>query len=192
MGFFDDLPPPPVAPSPPERPRPAWAMPEDAIGVAVPLDIALAFGDGVAVGVTALTAFANGFEVTVSAVARVDDRRGRVLRDGFRRAYPPDEPPGPEFLRFGLRYADGGVATNLTFPGALDAEPAGPLLIHHSGTGTQRRQTVTYWAWPLPPPGPLTVVFSWPARGIDEFRTEIDAGAVRAAADRAVVVWRDA
>jgi hypothetical protein len=44
---------------------------------------------------------------------------------------------------------------------------------------------------PLPPPGLLAFICSWPGRGIRTSRMEVDGGAVRAAADAAVTLWPD-
>ncbi|MDP9795611.1 hypothetical protein J2S43_004123 [Catenuloplanes nepalensis] len=193
MGFFDGLPPPPDAPDPVEPPRPAWMKPDGTLGVPVPLEFVLAYGTDVAVCVSEMVAYPNGIEFTVSGVLRAGDQRRRILHPAFQSHFPPGEAPGPDFLRVGVLFADGRIATNLTFggPSRPGDEPAGPLMMRHSGHGDVRRADMTFWLWPLPPEGPLTVVFSWPAQGIDEFRAEMDGALIRAAADRAVVVWSD-
>jgi hypothetical protein len=45
--------------------------------------------------------------------------------------------------------------------------------------------------WGLPPPGPLAFVCQWPARGIPESRSEIDARLVLEAAVRVTSLWPD-
>jgi len=45
--------------------------------------------------------------------------------------------------------------------------------------------------WPLPPPGRLALVCEWPAAGIPLTRTDIDAGAIHEAAQRAQVIFED-
>ncbi len=52
-----------------------------------------------------------------------------------------------------------------------------------------RRARRPAWAHPLPPDGPVTLVVSWPAQGIEEARAELDGAAIRAAAQRAVTLW---
>jgi hypothetical protein len=73
-----------------------------------------------------------------------------------------------EFLRLGVQFADGSVATH------LDRSPF-------------RRPD----AWPLPPPGPVGFICQWPAQGIAESRVEIDARLILAAAARAVDLWTE-
>ena len=48
-----------------------------------------------------------------------------------------------------------------------------------------------YRVRPLPPPGPLAFICVWPGRGIRTSRMEVDGGAIRAAADAAVMLWPD-
>ena len=46
-----------------------------------------------------------------------------------------------------------------------------------------------WWAWPLPPAGPLEFVCEWPPFGIAESRTGIDAQLILDAARRSVRLW---
>jgi hypothetical protein len=48
-----------------------------------------------------------------------------------------------------------------------------------------------FWVHPLPPPGPVTLVVSWPRQGIAEARAELDGAAICQAAQRAVILWPD-
>jgi hypothetical protein len=59
------------------------------------------------------------------------------------------------------------------------------------GGGGRFHRRWEFYLWPLPPKGRLTMVVDWPAEGIPETYTELDAGEIRSAAARAVVVWRD-
>jgi hypothetical protein len=96
-----------------------------------------------------------------------------------------------ELLRFGVQFADGRKATNLDRPSYdPDREPDRPVLIQHGGGGGLAWD-MEHWVWPLPPPGPFTFVCEWPARGIEESGTEIDAGSILEAAGRAVTFWPD-
>jgi hypothetical protein len=45
------------------------------------------------------------------------------------------------------------------------------------------------WLWPLPPPGPLTFVFTWAERGVAETQTHIDARELRDAVGQAEQLW---
>jgi hypothetical protein len=87
------------------------------------------------------------------------------------------DPLPPEFLRFGLQFADGGVASNMARHPFVsgESEPVGPILLPGGGGGGGRHYDTRYWVWPLPPAGPLIFVCQWPALGIEESRAEIDA-----------------
>jgi hypothetical protein len=184
MGFFEQLPPPePAEPEPEQPPRPRWAKPELVLGGTIAEEMILAQGSDAVLAVSGLVAFPNGFCFTVTAVLQRDDRRGRLFQTAFHPEFFDDELPGPEFLRIGVQFADGSAATNLgRFRPLPDTEPAGPLLHQDGGGGGGRRYDMTYWVWPLPPPGPLSVVCEWPAHGIAESRAELDGQLIREAA----------
>jgi hypothetical protein len=98
------------------------------------------------------------------------------------------------YLRFGVGFADGRKATNLDYSRDLDEVPAPdpPTLWLVRWEGYDRLAwEVDVWVYGLPPPGPLSFVVEWPARGIPETRVEFDAGLVLAAAARAVRIWPD-
>ena len=48
---------------------------------------------------------------------------------------------------------------------------------------------MSFWLWPLPPPGPLTWVGEWPDRNIPESSVEVDATVLEAAASEAEQLW---
>jgi hypothetical protein len=64
-------------------------------------------------------------------------------------------------------------------------------LVHAGGGVDGWSFDMDYRVRPLPPPGPLAFICSWPGRGIRTSRMEVDGGAVRAAADAAVTLWPD-
>ncbi|BAL89468.1 hypothetical protein AMIS_42480 [Actinoplanes missouriensis 431] len=178
MSFFDDFPPPPPEPEHEEPPPPPWERPATMLGGGVAEQFLLARGDDAAVGVSGLIAYPNGFGFDLVIALRDEDRQGRVFRRGFEQDY------GPEFLRLGVRFADGRVATNAGWP--PEGEGAGPVLMRQSGGGGSRRYEMNHWVWPLPPPGPLMFVCSWPAHGIAEARVTVAAEPIIAAAGRAI------
>jgi len=101
------------------------------------------------------------------------------------------EPFADALLRFGVEFADGRKVTNLDMypfvPEDLSADQ--PVLVEGGGVGSEggRLGRGAFWdlelvVQPLPPPGPLTFVCAWPARGIPEVRAEIDAGLILGAA----------
>ena len=48
---------------------------------------------------------------------------------------------------------------------------------------------MSFWLWPLPPPGPLTWVGQWPDRNLSESVVEVDATILEAAASEAEQLW---
>ncbi|WP_328850762.1 hypothetical protein OG994_21500 [Micromonospora globbae] len=167
--------------------------PEAVLPARVPQEFLLAHTPDAAVAVTDLLAFPTGFQCTLAAVVR---------RERFGLAFDPtlqrelwrlrEEPLPDEFLRFGVQFPDGRVATNLTqVPFPQVALPAGPVLLPDSGSGSDRRYDMGFWIWPLPPAGPVTFVCQWPIFGIPECRSTVDAQLILDAARRAVQLWPD-
>jgi hypothetical protein len=151
-------------------------------------DLMLIRTERAAVAVTTVCAYPNGFEFTVRVHARGPEK------------FPPDpfgwhgagrEPAEPA-LRLGVMYADGRrTATTAGYPRPSD-DPSGRLVLTPgSGGGSEHSWHSSFWIYPLPPEGPVTLVVSWPEQGIPETRGELDGAAIRAAARRAVVLWPD-
>lgn len=89
----------------------------------------------------------------------------------------------------GMQFADGRAVSNLRIqPPDTPADP-GPIMLNSGASGGTRRHDVTYWVWPLPPPGPLTFVCQWPATGIAESRISLDAQLVLDASTHASQLW---
>jgi len=152
----------------------------DALVLARTDDIVVALGD--------LRAYPNGFQFAVTAFAREPLRDRQAFGSGgFLRHFGPGPVPD-DFLRFGLRFPDGTVLTNLD-PGSPGPDETGPRLLPEGGSGGTRRYEQSYWVWPLPPPGRIDVVCEWPAHGIPETTVELDAGVVLAAAQRAITLF---
>jgi hypothetical protein len=55
--------------------------------------------------------------------------------------------------------------------------------------GGPRLQFSRWWAWPLPPHGPLEFVCEWPPAGITETRAGIDAQLILDAARASIQLW---
>jgi hypothetical protein len=192
VNFFDrhQPPPDPAEELPAQPPRPAWMKPETTVGGVVDAMPVLARRPDAAIAIGGLAAYPNGFSFTLVVVLRREDRRNQLLHHAFHRDY--GEPPAPEFFRLGVRFADGGTATNLGNWPPFGDEPTAPMLSTEGGGGGGRRYDMTYWVWPLPPPGPVTFVCEWPAGGIAESRVEIDGQLILDAAGRAVELWPEA
>lgn len=177
VGFFDDAP--RHDDSLRGRQGRPWEPPPAEFPCAVaaaPLGVART--EKVAVAVIGLWAFKIGFEFWVSA--------------RFHHTQPPvsgDMAP-QESVHIGLQFADGRKAANFS-PGAAaapGAEPDVALLPIGLGGGRCYRSW-SYWVWPLPPPGPVTFVYEWPAAGIGEVRASLDARLILEAAAHSVRLW---
>lgn len=186
MGFFDDAP----EPEPEEHPEedfrsPPWAgPPENEIGGTLPIDRVVVNTGEVAVALVRFTAYTTGLEFSLVA-KRAPDAGPR--RTGRRLGAPLEEDPA-DGLRFGLGFSDGRKVLADSWRGG-ESDP--PILWELGGHGSERSWEQDYWLWPLPPPGELTAVISWPTLGPEERSVALDAGAILAAADRAVVLWPD-
>jgi hypothetical protein len=67
--------------------------------------------------------------------------------------------------------------------------PAGPILRSFMGGGGPRSFFSRWWAWPLPPAGPMEFVCEWPTYGIAETRAGLDAQLILDAARRSIPLW---
>jgi hypothetical protein len=165
------------------------------MGTAVPLNLLLARTSTAAVRVQHLVAFPTGFEFEVVAQFRSAGRpwdpmhgiAGLRGRSGDEYGVLSDE-----HLRIGIQFADGRKATNVGPPMWFVPEGSeGPMLHPGGGGATETMAHTTYWAWPLPPPGPLAFVCEWPKFGIELTRQEIDGEVLVAAAAQAIELWPD-
>ena len=179
MGFFDEVPPP--EPEPPPRPRHPWELPDNEFAGVVPAGpLLLGRADQVAVAITSLAAYSTGFEIFVAARIRPDDR-GPGGRLG----------PGHESFRLGMQWPDGSkvIGDHRRHGPGPDTEPDAPILNPYAFGGGPRQRFSRWWAWPLPPPGPLEFVCEWPALGIPETRVSIEAQLILDAAVHSIRLW---
>jgi hypothetical protein len=180
MGFFDELPAP--EPEPPRRRHHPWNPPEAEFPGRVATDtLLLGRTEQIAVAITAISAYAAGFELFVTA----------RIRPGT----PGDPGAARKSFRFGMQLADG---TKVISPHGLgrgrpdlDSEPAGPVLLPFMGGGGPHSMFSRWWAWPLPPSGPLGVICEWTDFGIPETRADIDAQLILDGARRSIRLWSE-
>ena len=183
MGFFPDL---PAAEPEPHAPHQPWEPPQAEFPGIVPIQtLILGRTDRVAVAVTGMSAFAEGFEIFVTAHIRPPGPAGEA---------DPDPGAARRSFRLGLLLADGSkvIAEHRGRPGHgpdSGAEPHGPALRAYLGGVGPRARFSRWWAWPLPPAGPLEFVCEWLAFGIGETRAVVDAGLILAAAGRSTRLW---
>ena len=183
MGFFDDTP--PAEPEPVRRHHP-WDPPEAEFPGITPMDtLVLARTEEVAVAVTGISAYSSGMEIFLTARIRAGGHPEDHLPGG-----PRDLAASRRSFRLGLQFADGGKAVGR--PGRRpdhDSEPAGPVLFLFAGGGGPHSFVSRWWAWPLPPKGPLDFVCEWSPHRIAESRAALDAQLILDAADRAIRLW---
>ncbi len=91
-------------------------------------------------------------------------------------------------FRFGLQLSDGSkvIGRHGGRRPDHDCEPTGPILWPFLAGGGPRSHFSRWWAWPLPPSGPLECVCEWPTFGIAETRAGIDAQLILDAARRSI------
>jgi hypothetical protein len=181
---------------------PPWVRaPADTLPGVVPLELVLARTEHVAVCVTRLGAYPEGFELDLVTMAGKDRDDldpllfGRPGMRGRRLGGELDAGSGipPEMLRFGIEFADGTKATNTAgrIRGPREEPPPGPVLTPGGGGGGAGNWRQTIWVWPLPPAGRLALVCEWPAAGIALTRHELDAQLILDAASHAQVFFPD-
>jgi hypothetical protein len=163
------------------------------------ISLLLGSSEDLAVGVTTVEAYSTGFSFNLAVRLR-DERGGGFgpgvyeLIAGHRHPYG-DPPTAEQRLLLGLEYADGRTGTNLNRePFPADPRASGltgddeVVLAPSGGGGGGRTFDQGYWVAPLPPPGPLAFVCAWPALGIAETHTTVDAALIIEAATRAGAV----
>jgi hypothetical protein len=96
-----------------------------------------------------------------------------------------------KIIRLELEYSDGRRATNLDrLATNLEDEPPRDIrLIQGGGGGGGCTYKSDYWAWPLPPPGPVKVTVEWGSIDLRPTAVEIDAGLILDAAQKSERPW---
>ncbi|HEX4726009.1 MAG TPA: hypothetical protein VH333_26105 [Pseudonocardiaceae bacterium] len=182
MGFFDDVLPRDDRHTAPERqsvqpahlgPPQGWVLP-----TVLPAVRVLARSDNARIALVGVRCWPEGVSLDLHLMCR--QLVGDMPEWGF---------------RFGVLTSDGRRAAAREFPPGPRPAPApdGSELVLRPifGGGGRFHRRWEFYLWPLPPKGRLTMVADWPAEGIRETYTELDAGEIRSAAARAVVMWRD-
>lgn len=200
MDFFASLSPQEQPPRLVRQRSPVWIRPSsNVLPASIPGDSLLLHRPRVAASIDGLRVYPNALAFNVHVLYR----GGRDLSrrpDGhssspFRTAvFSPGEPADlARALRLGVLYADGRRALahyQLPRP-PRDAEPEPPVMRPLSGHGNEGAWFQDFYIWGLPEEGPITIMYSWLDQDVPESRFEIDGDAVRAAADRIIVLWED-
>jgi hypothetical protein len=150
----------------PRVPRP-WDPPQTEFPGIVPINT-LQFDrtERAAIAITGISAYTSGFELFITA----------LLRPGAP-GFDAETPDGGRLLhkpyQISLQLSDGRTVTGGRPHG--DAEPTEPILRPRGGAGTSHCQHSQWWAWPLPPSGPLQFICQWPTLATGETRVAINA-----------------
>jgi len=192
MSFFESVPEPPLPPAQ-ERGQQAWLPPDGVIPGTAATQLSLIATDEVAVAISGLRAYPNGFEFTIHALGRREDFPwGISPTDSI--SDPRTRQAPEKALRLGVLYADGRrakLASDRPHPLAEDDHKYLTFL-EVGRRGTDRQWTGDFWVHPLPADGPVTFVASWLLYEVAETRAELDSSAIREAAGRATSAWPDA
>jgi hypothetical protein len=186
--------------SPEQEPVPArlrvhhpWNPPEAEIPAIVPIGtLRFEQSEQAAVAVTGLLAYSQGFQITVTRLIRpgvpgVDEDLPSPRDTPAGRRALADRLMDQRYFQLSLQLSDGRTVISDGHPG--DTEPPGPVLRRRGGGGSSHFQQLRWWAWPLPPAGPLEFICQWPTYGITETRVSIDAQLILDAARRSVRPW---
>jgi hypothetical protein len=165
---------------------PIWDRPsEGTIPAVLAVDALMFQNDVIAVAIDRLEVYPNGFMINL--LLRVDPRKVRDVIDLLR-------PMGANrWPRVEVRFADGRTAQ----PGAAvtglakneHGVPLDPFMSTGSGGGAPGGWRAWAWVFPLPPDGPLEILVALEVAGMDESSITIDGTAIRAAGERAKVIW---
>lgn len=165
-----------------------WNRPETEFPGIVPVGI-LQFerSEQAAIAITGISAYTTGFEFAVTGIIRPDAPGwdGGIVPEA-----PSDWRAVDRALEISLQLSDGTKVLHERPRG--DIEPTGPILHSLGGSSTSHRQHSRWWAWPLPPSGPLEFICQWPTFGIGETRVGIDAQLILDAARRSIQLWPNA
>lgn len=140
----------------------------------------------IAVAVTGLLAYSNGFEFFLTRLARPDGP-GSPLRRGRRPPHPGMPRVSYESFKIGVEFAGGGQAfTDRRFEMSYEDEPDRPFLYPGGTISKWHREDSRWWVWPLPPPGRLDFICRL---GEAETRLSIDAQPILDASHRSTQAW---
>jgi hypothetical protein len=187
VSFFEPIPEPePRDPRHVDYRQPEWdERPINERPVSVALNLTLGRTDDVVVYIPDVNVYSTGLTFAVVMMNRRPDEdvyghHGPML----------GHPLSDDDARLGVAFADGRRAVMGDWG---EQAATSPQIVFRSngGGGGGRTWSVNAWLWPIPPQGPVTIVFRWLAEGIAETRVEVDAAPLREAAARAEVLWPD-
>lgn len=198
MSFFPPEPEPNDPDALPQPRRPWWSPPVDEIPVLDPASALLAVTPHVAIALIGISVFTDGVQLRIERRLRRGDlalREWQEMSAAFTEHH--SRGGGDGRLRYGVELAGGErVVDSMPFTPGSDpwAIPDRSSFIRSGGggSGDSHRYSFTdeLWLWPLPPAGPFPLVTQWPAMGIPETWTQLDATPFAEAAQRTIPLWR--
>jgi hypothetical protein len=150
-------------------------------GVVAAGPVVLAVSESAAVGVEAVMAFPDALRFDLVAMLREpiveepDHKTWSSTCPVFHCMWPAYD-PGPGFVRFGVRFADGSRFDNLSHGGGFGS--SGPTY-----------GQAEFWVPEIPGPGPVALFVQWQAVGIPESVTYVDGESIREAVAKSVPLW---
>jgi hypothetical protein len=168
---------------------PMWDRPsEGTVPAVIAIDAIVLQSDVVVVAIDRLEVYPNGFMINL--LMRVDPRK---VGDVMQMLRPLGANRWP---RVAVRFADGrtvgrgpGIGSMPDLAKDENGVPIEPFMSMGNRGGAPEGWRAWTWVFPLPPEGALEVFVALEAAGLDESSITIDGSAVRAAAERAVVIW---
>lgn len=180
MAFFE-----PISAPPPTFDRDLIPLPwEEGLGQTVFSDVGLAEGPDGKLMLRTLIAYPKVITLSVEALLRHPLEQGLGTRGDNCPRFGPSVSGevGTGIVLFGLRFSDGTCYRNLD-----DRSNAGHLRSLRGGGGCLTGHH-DFWV-PLPTPGELEIWVAWPAAGIPETRTPLDASLIRGTAAALTPPW---
>ncbi len=168
---------------------PIWDRPsEGTVPAVMAIDSIVVQNEMVAVAIDRLEVYPNGFMIDL--LMRVDPRK---VGDVMQMLGPLGANRWP---RVAVRFADGrnvgwgpGIGSMPDLAKDEHGVPTEPFMSMGNRGGAPEGWRAWAWVFPLPPDGALEVFVALEAAGLEESSITIDGSAVRAAAERAKVIW---
>jgi hypothetical protein len=167
------------------RPR---RRPDNELPGSVAVDAVLATSEDLVIFVCGLSVYRNGIDLTVEVRARpgrsVAHPEGLLAEVG-------GHGDGWDPLRLGVEFSDGRSCGNVGGSQAAtrDASKEPPRLLSERAIGDDRSASTSWFLSPLPPPGDLRIVCSWPSHRVPETITTLSTEPILRAAAHARELW---
>lgn len=198
-----------VTPPPPFDPdHPRNGPPRDWLPASLPLDVILARTDAVALALGGFSAYPTCLTFTLTAIARQGNSLPLTFSGPARPAMPdPTAKPGVGGvmwrsssdadlttglggLHLDVAHPNGGSATWRGHLGqSRDVSQALVVLRSMRGGGGTSLMAQSYFLWPLPTAGMLTIGCEWRDASIERVAIDIECSQFAEAASRAVALW---